>query len=197
MQRRTLVGSHDLQIWLSNTLGPAIALSSSPVHQFNEGVEFMNALEIKNALCTSPSRKVLAPLLMNLARLGLPLYLVACGATGAQDPNSPANSDLDSPTRNPDSPFEARRMEGAGAPKLQLVNNTEITVYVACNGASERAIVVPSRERREVQIPAGFYSCTLSGGDARPYTWSENYETGVRYSFTAVLRSTAMYPGAF
>jgi hypothetical protein len=110
---------------------------------------------------------------MILVRLGLASCLAACGGV----------------VQNPDSPFTATSMDSSGPPTLRVENRSDITANVDCTGASNQSIVVPPGEQREVQIPAGTYSCILHGGDALPYTWSETYAEDTRYTFEAATKS--------
>jgi hypothetical protein len=107
--------------------------------------------------------------ILNSALLGLLLLHVGCAATT---------------TRNPDSPFEATSAPESGPPMLKLVNADTREANVDCSGESVQSIAVPPGQQREVRLPAGRYSCILSGGDATPHTWSETYEADTVYSVT-------------
>ena len=108
--------------------------------------------------------------IMNSALLGLLLLHVGCAAAAA--------------TRNPDSPFEAVSTPDSGPPMLKLVNADIREANVDCSGESVQSITIPPGEQREVRLPAGQYSCILSGGGATPHTWSETYEVDTVYSVT-------------
>jgi hypothetical protein len=127
----------------------------------------MNAMQGNRNVCRS---------IMTSALLGLLLLHVGCAATA--------------PTRNPNSPFEAVSAPDSGPPMLKLVNADVIEANVNCSGQSVQSIAVPPGEQREVRLPAGQYSCILSGGDARPHTWSETYEDDTVYMVTLFTRQT-------
>jgi hypothetical protein len=131
------------------------------------GDDTMKAMQGNRNVCRS---------IMNSALVGLLLLHVGCAATAT--------------TRNPDSPFEAVSTPDSGPPMLKLMNADIIEANVNCSGESVQSIAIPPGEQREVRLPAGQYSCILSGGDATPHTWSETYEADTVYRVTLYTKQT-------